>query len=175
MKDASARVIGIDPGLAITGIGILDINGNDYKPVFCDCIITKKEHPTQIRLKQIYESFNKLILKYQPDCMAIEDIFFSSNAKTALLVGQARGVLILAGSNNNLKVYEYTPLQVKQAIVGYGRATKIQIKYMLKTILGLKEDFFPVHDDAWDALGIALCHGAMNKFEKKVKSYLKYQ
>jgi len=167
------RVIGIDPGLATTGIGIIDIYGNSYKPVFCNCIITKKEQPIDQRLRQIYESLNELILKYCPTCMAIEDIFFSANVKTALLIGQARGVLILAGSNNNLDVYEYTPLQVKQAIVGYGRATKKQIKYMLKTILGLKEEFFPVQDDAWDALGIALCHGSTNRFEKKINSYLK--
>ena len=173
MKDASIRVIGIDPGLAITGIGIIDINGSSYRPVYCDCIITKKEHPAHIRLKQLYEAFNDIIAKYEPACMAIEELFFNTNVKTALLVGQARGVLMLAATNNNLEIYQYTPLQVKQAIVGYGRATKEQIKYMLKTILSLKDSFLPSQDDAWDALGIALCHGAMDKFQKKTSSYAK--
>lgn len=153
-------------------MGILDIKGNNYRPVYCGCIITKKNQPAYVRLRQLYESFNELIARYKPACMAVEEIFFSANSKTAMLIGQARGVLILAGSNNNLKIYEYTPLQVKQAIVGYGRATKVQIKYMLKTILGLKEDFFPAQDDAWDALGIALCHGTMNRFKDKINSYI---
>jgi len=138
MKDASIRVVGIDPGLAITGVGIIDINGSNCRPVYCGCIVTKKELPAHIRLKQLYESFNGIIAKYGPGCMAIEELFFNTNVKTALLVGQARGVLMLAATNNSLEVYQYTPLQVKQAIVGYGRATKEQIKYMLKTILCLK-------------------------------------
>ena len=150
MKNDYIRVIGIDPGLEITGVGILDVKGNQYLPVYCDCIITKRNQPTYQRLKIIFDTINKLIHQYCPDCLAIEDIFFSANVKTALSIGQARGVSILAGSTNNLKIYEYTPLQVKQAIVGYGRATKKQMKYMLKVILGVKEGFFPKNDDAWD-------------------------
>ncbi len=173
MKNDYIRVIGIDPGLAITGVGILDIKGSRYLPVFCDCILTKKTLPTHKRLKLIYEGLVAIIKNFNPDCLAIEDIFFSANVKTALSVGAARGVSILAGSNNDLQIYEYTPLQVKQAIVGYGRATKNQVKYMLKMILGAKEDFFPVYDDAWDAMAIALCHASMNKFEDNVRKYLK--
>ncbi|MBM3705091.1 MAG: crossover junction endodeoxyribonuclease RuvC [Actinobacteria bacterium] len=173
MKNDYVRVIGIDPGLEITGIAILDVSANQYRPVFCDCIITKKNLPTHARLKQIYESLSGFINKYCPDCLAIEDIFFSSNVKTALSIGAARGVSILAGSNSNLEIFEYTPLQVKQAIVGYGRATKKQIKYMLKMILGIREEFFPAHDDAWDAMGIALCHASMSKFENRIRSYIK--
>ena len=173
MKNDYVRVIGIDPGIEITGIAILDVKGNQYRPVFCSCIITKKNLPTHKRLKQIYQSLIICIEKYCPDCLAIEDIFFSSNVKTALSVGAARGVSILAGSNNNLEIYEYTPLQVKQAIVGYGRATKKQIKYMLKMILGVKDDFFPSYDDAWDAMGIALCCASTRKFEDKINSYVK--
>jgi crossover junction endodeoxyribonuclease RuvC len=173
MKNDYVRVIGIDPGLEITGVGILDVKGNQYRPVYCDFIITERNQPTYQRLKIIFDNINKLILKYCPDCFAIEDIFFSANVKTALSIGQARGVSILAGSTNNLKIYEYTPLQVKQAITGYGRATKKQIKYMLKIILGVKDDFFPNNDDAWDAMAIALCHASMSRFNQKVGEYLK--
>ena len=172
MSKSFIRIIGIDPGLETTGVGILDIKGNSYKPVFCDCIITKKNTPNPERLKQIYESLNNLIIQFEPDCLAIEDIFFSANVKTALSIGAARGVSILAGSNNGIDIYEYTPLQVRQAIVGYGRATKKQIKYMLKMILGRGDDFFKSRDDAWDAMGIAVCHASMSKFEEKVKAYL---
>jgi crossover junction endodeoxyribonuclease RuvC len=172
MKNNCIRVLGIDPGLATTGIAVLEVTGNQYKPVFCNFILTEKDQPTYQRLKIIYESINTLILEYCPDCVAIEEIFFSANVKTALSIGQARGVSILAGSENNLKVYEYTPLQVKQALVGYGRATKKQMKYMLKIILGIKESPFPENDDAWDAMGIALCHASRNRFEDKVGRYL---
>jgi len=173
MKNGYTRVIGIDPGLEITGVAILDIRGNQYSPVYCDCILTKRNLPTHQRLKAIYENLMIIIRDFNPDCLAIEDIFFSANVKTALSVGAARGVAILSGSNNGLEIFEYTPLQVKQAIVGYGRATKKQVKYMLKMILGAKEDFFPSYDDAWDAMGVALCHASMNRFENKVKEYLK--
>ena len=173
MKNGYIRIIGIDPGLETTGVGILDVKGNQYRPVFCGCIITKKSFPNHERLKQIYKRLDILINEYCPDCLAIEDIFFSANVKSALSVGAARGVSILAGSNNDLKVYEYTPLQVKQAVVGYGRASKKQIKYMLKVILGTSEEFFPSRDDAWDAMGIAVCHASMGRFDEKVKAYLK--
>ncbi len=172
MNRSYIRIIGVDPGLETTGIGILDVKGSSYIPVYCDCIITKTTIPNHERLKQIYESLNNLILRFEPDCLAIEDIFFSANVKTALSIGAARGVSILAGSKNNIDIYEYTPLQVKQAIVGYGRATKKQIKYMLKMILGRGDDFFKSKDDAWDAMGIAVCHASMSKFEEKVRAFL---
>ncbi|MBC8390205.1 MAG: crossover junction endodeoxyribonuclease RuvC [Actinobacteria bacterium] len=163
------RIIGIDPGLATTGIAILDVAGDKYLPLYCGCIITKKNKKIHQRLKEIYNGINKIILDYSPDYLAIEDIFFSVNVKTALNVGQARGVSILACSENNIKIFEYTPLQVKQAIVGYGRATKMQIKYMLKAILGVEDNFFPKEDDAWDAMAIAICHANNYKFENKIK------
>lgn len=172
MENGYTRVIGIDPGLEITGVAILDIKSSRYLPVLCDCILTKKTLPASKRLKQIYESLTGIIREYNPDCLAIEDIFFSANVKTALSVGAARGVAILSGSNNDLEVFEYTPLQVKQAIVGYGRATKKQVKYMLKMILGAKDDFFPSYDDAWDAMGVAMCHASMSRFKGKLKEYM---
>jgi crossover junction endodeoxyribonuclease RuvC len=101
MKNDCIRVLGIDPGLATTGIAILEVKGSQYNPVYCDFIFTEKDQPIYQRLKEIYESINSLILKYCPDCLAIEEIFFSANVKTALSIGQARGVSILAGSENN--------------------------------------------------------------------------
>ena len=173
MKKYDIRIIGIDPGLETTGVAIMGVKGNSYVPIYCNCIITHKNEPICDRLKKIYSSVNELILEYSPDCLSIEEIFFSSNAKTAINVGQARGVCILAGSKNNLKVYEYTPLQIKQAIVGYGRATKRQVKYMVKIILGMKDGVSNKisckKDDAWDAMAIAICHANSFKFQDKVK------
>ena len=163
------RVIGIDPGIETTGIAILDIKKNNFIPILCDCIITSRQLPLHKRLEQIYTSINFYIKKYNPNCLAVEDIFFNVNNKTALLIGAARGVVMLAGTISNLEIYQYTPLEVKQSIVGYGRATKKQIKYMLKMILGVKDDFFPSADDAWDAMGIAICHASYKKFENKIK------
>ncbi|HAJ95359.1 MAG TPA: crossover junction endodeoxyribonuclease RuvC, partial [Actinobacteria bacterium] len=156
---------GIDPGLATTGISILDIEGSNYDPVYCGCIITEKNISLCIRLMEIYNGVSSIIDKYEPDCMAIEELFFSSNAKTAISVGHSRGVLMLAGGIRGLKVYEYTPLEIKQAVVGYGRATKKQIKYMLKAILGVRDDFFPNKDDAWDAMAVSICHANIYKFK----------
>jgi len=173
MKEAKTRIMGIDPGLATTGVAILDVTGRSYNPVYCDCIITKKNKPTCERLNKIYTSINKLVLKYSPACIAIEEIFFSANVKSAINVGQARGVSIIAGSVNNIEICEYTPLQVKQAVVGYGRATKEQIQYMVKVILGTKDcvenNFFSEKDDAWDAMAIAICHANSSRFQAKVK------
>lgn len=170
MEENLIRIVGIDPGLATTGVAILEVKGSKYLPIYCGCIETKKNKPVPERLNELYSILNELILKYDPGYLAIEDIFFSTNVKTAINIGQARGVSILAGSKNNLKIYEYTPLQVKLAIVGYGKATKKQIKYMLKTILGIKDSFFPNKDDAWDAMAIALCHAHNSKFQSQIEN-----
>ena len=171
MATDSIRILGIDPGLEITGVGILDVKAGNYYPIYSDCIITKRDKPICERLEEIYIKINQLIKRYCPDCLAIEEIFFNVNTKTALDVGHARGVSILAGSVNNLKIYEYTPLQVKQAIVGYGKATKKQIKYMLKILLGTGDNFFPNKDDAWDAMAISVCHANNSKFREKVEAF----
>ena len=168
MTAAEFRIIGIDPGLETTGVSILDVKGSKYMPVYCSCIITSKKDTMSVRLKAIFNELSLLIKKFDPDCLAIEELFFSSNTKTAISVGHARGVLMLAGSINNLKIYEYTPLEIKQAVVGYGRATKKQIKYMLKIILNTDEDFFPKKDDAWDAMAVSLCHANNHKFRDKI-------
>ncbi|MDD3628791.1 MAG: crossover junction endodeoxyribonuclease RuvC [Candidatus Humimicrobiaceae bacterium] len=169
--NSKIRILGIDPGLETTGVSILDVNNGKYQSVYLNCIITKKDKPASERLKEIYLEINRLIKEYRPDCMVVEEIFFNINTKTALEVGQARGVSILAGSINNIKIYEYTPLEVKQAITGYGRATKNQIKHMLKIILGVKEDFLPKKDDAWDAIAISVCHANNIKFKEKIECY----
>ena len=113
------------------------------------------------RLVRIYDGITMLINKYQPDEMAVDDLFFNSNAKTAICVGQARGVILFSGAHKHIPIYEYTPLQVKQGIVGYGRADKKQIQYMVQTMLNMRET--PKPDDAADALAIAICHGQSNK------------
>ncbi|MEG2658290.1 MAG: crossover junction endodeoxyribonuclease RuvC, partial [Clostridiales bacterium] len=110
---------------------------------------------------RIYDGITALIKKYKPEEMAVEELFFNNNAKTALSVGHARGVVLLAGAHCHVPIYEYTPLQVKQGIVGYGRADKKQVQFMVKTILNMKE--IPKPDDAADALAIAMCHGQSNK------------
>jgi crossover junction endodeoxyribonuclease RuvC len=161
------RILGVDPGLETTGISILDINGSKFAPVYSGCIITGKDKPLCRRLEVIFNDLLDIIESYKPDCMAIEELFFSSNTKTAIKVGHSRGVLLLAGSTKGLNIYEYTPLEIKQAVVGYGRATKKQIKYMLKVILGVKEDFFPAKDDAWDAMAVSICHANNYKFRDK--------
>ena len=168
MTAAEFRIIGIDPGLETTGVSILDIKGSKYMPVYSGCIITSKNDKMSTRLENIFNELSLLIKKFEPDCLAIEELFFSSNTKTAISVGHARGVLMLAGSINDLKIYEYTPLEIKQAVVGYGRATKKQIKYMLKIILNTEDGFFPNKDDAWDAMAVSLCHANNHKFRDKV-------
>ena len=168
MTAAEFRIIGIDPGLETTGVSILDIKGSKYMPIYSGCIITSKNDKMSTRLENIFNELSLLIKKFEPDCLAIEELFFSSNAKTAISVGHARGVLMLAGSINDLKIYEYTPLEIKQAVVGYGRATKKQIKYMLKIILNTEDGFFPNKDDAWDAMAVSLCHANNHKFRDKV-------
>lgn len=170
MADGTTRILGIDPGLETTGISILDIKGSKYEPVYCGCIITESKKPLCDRLEEIYKELNQVISKYNPVSLAIEELFFSVNVKTALAVSHARGVLILAGAVNGLKVYEYTPLQIKQALVGYGRATKKQIKYMLKIILGVEDGYFPKKDDAWDSMAVAICHANSSKFKNKVEA-----
>ncbi len=170
MTDNKIRILGIDPGLETTGVSVLDIIKGEYHPVYSGCIITEKSEPIFERLEKIYLELDKLIKKYCPDCLAVEEIFFNMNAKSALDVGQARGVSILAGSINKIRIYEYTPLEVKQAVVGYGRASKKQVKYMLKIILGVNDNFFPSRDDAWDAMAISVCHANFRKFKQNLEN-----
>lgn len=151
------RILGIDPGYAILGWGILDMIGNKFSVVDYGAITTEAGLEMAERLDILYVELTKLIRKYQPEEAAIEELFFNSNAKTAINVGQARGVVLLACKRNGLEISQYTPLQIKQALVGYGRAEKKQIQQMVKAILNLKE--VPKPDDTADAVAAAICHG----------------
>ena len=149
-------VLGIDPGYAIVGYGIVSAQSGSYKPVAYGCITTEAHEDFNFRLKTIFESVNQVIKRAKPDCIAIEKLYFQNNQKTAIMVAEARGVILLAAELNNIPIYEYTPLQIKQNLVGYGRAEKGQIMYMTKLLLGLTET--PKPDDTADALAIAICH-----------------
>lgn len=149
-------VLGIDPGTAITGYGLVEFRGNKLKAVDYDCVRTPANSPLEYRLQAIHGAVADLIKKYNPTHLAVEELFFNKNIRTALSVGHARGVIILAGVNAGLEIFEYTPLQVKQAVVGYGRADKSQIQFMVKTLLCLPE--IPKPDDVADALAVAVCH-----------------
>ena len=154
-------ILGIDPGYAIVGFGIIEKFGSGIKVLDYGVITTPKDDPMPKRLNDIYNSLCALIEKYKPDCMAIEELFFQNNQKTAIAVAQARGVIELAGMQKIGSLYEYTPMQIKQALTGYGRADKNQIQQMVKTMLGLKG--IPRPDDAADALAVALTHAQTSK------------
>lgn len=151
------RIIGVDPGYAIVGFGILDYEGGRFKTIDYGAITTHKDTPFEKRLQEIYEDFTYILEKHKPDKLALERLFFLNNQKTAIDVAQARGIIILACSQYGVEINEYTPLQVKQSVVGYGKAVKKQVQDMTKKILGLKE--VPKPDDTADALAIAICHG----------------
>lgn len=158
------RIIGIDPGIAIVGYGIIDIVGNGFSVVDYGIIETPSTMDELERLKSIYDSMNILIDRHNPQEAAIEELFFNKNIKTAIQVAQARGVELLACMNRGLEVYEYTPLQIKQAVVGYGRAEKKQIQEMVKMLLNLKS--IPKPDDAADGLAIAITHAHSRKHKE---------
>jgi crossover junction endodeoxyribonuclease RuvC len=151
-------ILGIDPGLAIVGYGVIEYFGNQYRVLDYGAITTDSDMSFPERLETIYKKMSDIIDTYQPEDMAMEELFFNKNTKTALKVGQARGVQILCAKNKGLKIYEYTPLQVKQAVVGYGRAEKSQVQKMVKVLLNLKE--IPKPDDVADALAVAICHSS---------------
>jgi crossover junction endodeoxyribonuclease RuvC len=149
-------VLGIDPGTAIMGYGVIDYQNSKHKSLGYGVIRTSKDEKAEHRLKKLFIGVNQLIDEYRPDVMAVEELFFNRNTTTAFTVGQARGVALLAASLRDMPVGEYTPLQVKQAVVGYGRAEKHQVQYMITKILGLAE--VPKPDDAADALAVAICY-----------------
>lgn len=157
-------ILGIDPGFAIVGVGVIEYKGNKFRVIDYFAITTKAHTLIEERIKSIYDGITEAIQKYKPDFVAVEELFFNNNAKTAIQVGQARGVILLSAVNENVPVYEYTPLQVKQAVVGYGRADKVQVQQMIRAILNLPE--VPKPDDVADALAIAVCHAHSYKMVK---------
>lgn len=150
------RILGIDPGYAIMGYGVLDYNGNRFKTVGYGSVETEAGLPMPERLKLLYDGLTEIIQKYEPDEVSIEELFFNRNVTTAIGVGEARGIALLACVEGGLSVSEYTPMQIKQALVGYGKAEKKQVQTMVKTILNLKE--VPKPDDTADAVAAAICH-----------------
>ncbi|MDD3959475.1 MAG: crossover junction endodeoxyribonuclease RuvC [Clostridiaceae bacterium] len=164
-------IIGIDPGYAITGYGIIEHESNRSRMLDFGVVSTQPRVPFELRLLTIYQELEALIRRYSPDVMAVEELFFSRNTTTAIGSAQARGVAILAGAKAGIPVYEYTPMQVKLAVTGYGRADKNQVSQMVKTILCL--DKIPAKDDASDALAIAICqaHTGMLRSNKAVGGY----
>ncbi len=149
-------ILGIDPGYAIVGYGLIDYRNNHFTVVDYGAILTDAGTPFNERLERIYDSLTAIIETYKPEAMSVEKVFYNSNAKTVIDVSQARGVIMLAAQKNKVPVFEYTPLQVKQSVVGYGRAEKKQIQEMTRRILALEK--IPKPDDTADALAMAICH-----------------
>ena len=151
------RILGIDPGYAIVGYGVLDYDHNRFTVVNYGAITTDAGTPFEQRLTEIYDDMNSLLDMFRPDHISIERLYFTNNKTTGIDVAQARGVIMLAAAQHGVEIHEYTPLQVKQAVVGYGRAEKHQVQEMVKNILRLKE--CPKPDDTADAVALAICHG----------------
>lgn len=150
------RIIGIDPGYAIVGFGVLDYNKSRFSVVEYGAVTTPAEMDFNQRLCEIYSDLCYIFDKYKPDFLSIERLYFTSNQKTAIAVAQARGVTLLAAKQRGIEIFEYTPLQVKQSVTGYGKAVKKQVQDMTKRILDLEE--VPKPDDTADALAMAICH-----------------
>jgi crossover junction endodeoxyribonuclease RuvC len=158
------RVIGIDPGTAVTGYGVVDAEGNRLQAVTYGVIRTRSDLPVAARLEKIYHSLKKVMTEHQPQVASVEKLFVSKNPAMALAVGQARGASLLAAATMGLEVAEFTPLEVKQAVVGYGKADKSQVQQMVKVLLGLHE--VPRPDDAADALAVAICRLHTSRIER---------
>ena len=150
------RIIGIDPGYAIVGYGILDYQSGRFRVQDYGAVTTQSGLPLERRIEIIYDALAKILHTYCPQAMAVEKLFFTTNQKTAIDVAQARGVIMLCAVKHGMEMYEYTPLQVKSAVTGYGKADKNQMQQMTKTLLGLPA--VPKPDDVADALAIAICH-----------------
>ena len=159
------RILGIDPGIARTGWGIIEEEKGTVKALAFDCLETDCKEETVKRLETIHKRITGIIKQFSPDALAIEELFFNSNAKTAFVVGQARGVILLSAAQTKIPSFTYTPLEVKIAVTGYGRAEKNQVGQMVKTILSLKD--VPKPDDTADALAVAITHSFQRRIPKK--------
>lgn len=164
-------ILGVDPGTATTGYGLIRVVGNHFQAVAYGTITTPPKIAMEKRLLMLYEQLGQLLDTYHPEQVAVEKLFFNQNITTGITVAQARGVILLTCAQRDIAVYEYTPLEVKQALVGYGRADKKQIQQMVKTFLGLAE--IPKPDDAADGLAIAICHSHYYQKEMRQKRYAK--
>jgi len=164
------RVLGIDCGSRITGYGVIDTDGADCVLVRCGAIRCKPSDPLAHRLKFIYNGIAAVIRELQPESAAFEGLFYATNVQSALKLGHVRGVSIFAAAEANLPVFEYSPLEVKSAVTGYGRAEKLQVQQMVRALLRL--NVLPEPYDASDALAVAICHVHTNRFNKAVAAHL---
>jgi crossover junction endodeoxyribonuclease RuvC len=155
------RIIGIDPGTGILGFGVIDVTRGNFKLVDAGVITTPAHTPLDVRLEDIYDNLMEIIATTKPDVMSIEHLFFARNVTTAMSVSHARGVAMLAGRKGKLPIAEYTPMQIKQSVTGYGKADKKQVQEMVRVQLGLTE--VPKPDDCADALGAAITHALMSR------------
>lgn len=157
------RILGIDPGTGILGFGVIDVDAKGKASlVDAGVIRTPVKQADSDRLNTIYDELHQIITELKPQVMSVEKLFFAQNVTTAMSVAQARGVVLLCGKQHNLELHEYTPLQIKQSLTGYGRADKKQMQEMVRVLLGLKE--VPKPDDCADALAAAICHSMTTKF-----------
>lgn len=159
------RILGIDPGLATVGYGVIEYHKGVFTTLSYGSVTTPAHTPVEQRLKTIHEDIDTIIKRFAPDEMAIEELFFNQNITTAITVAEARGVIIMTAAQNSVPVFEYTPLQVKQAVVGYGKAEKKQVMLMVSSLLKLAAT--PKLDDTCDALAIAVCHAHTGKSRLK--------
>jgi len=161
-RGLALRILGIDPGFGRSGYGVVEVQGHKQTALVYGCVETAPHTPTGVRLKEIYERMRTIMESYKPDIVAIEQLFFARNVSTALTASEARGVVVLAAEMAGIAQVTYTPLQVKQAVVGYGRAEKSQVQEMVRVLLGLRE--LPKPDDAADALAVALTYAQQAPF-----------
>ena len=160
------RILGIDPGFAITGYSIIDYVGNKFSLITSGAVTTDAGVSFPLRLEKLYKDLDQIIKEYKPDAMSVEELFFNNNAKTAINVAQARGVILVVARVNGIATYEYTPLQIKQAVTGYGRADKMQVQRMVKMILNTEK--LPKLDDITDSMAIGICHAHSARFSQKL-------
>jgi crossover junction endodeoxyribonuclease RuvC len=153
-------VLGIDPGSRKCGFGVI---GADGKYVSSGTIVLNVKDPLPVRLKELYDELVQVVKEYEPDVAAVEKVFFAKSVKSALTLGQARGVAVLAASSNGLEVFEYSATEIKKAVTGYGRAEKVQVQEMVKRLLGINHNLSP---DGADAVAVALCHLSTKRFEE---------
>ncbi len=159
------RILGIDPGTNITGYGIIDVEGNRLRHVDNGIIKTRSSDPLPLRLKAIYDGLSKVLTAFTPDNVSVEQVFLAKNPRAALTLGHARGTAVIAAVNLGIEVHEYSALQVKSAVVGYGHAAKQQVQHMVKALLNLPEI---AQEDAADALAVAICHANSRTMQKAV-------
>ncbi len=152
--------------LQLPGYSIIDYIGNRFKLITSGAVLTKAGESFPDRLLKLYNDLEQIITEYKPDAISVEELFFNNNAKTAINVAQARGVILVVGRKMQINTFEYTPLQIKQAVVGYGRADKIQVQKMVKTILNVES--LPKLDDTTDSMAAAICHAHSAKFAQKL-------